>query len=123
MAVNKILQKTLRNIFVFVKVRKIKRSGLRCKLRIINVFSFFLFFFLFKIGIKNEKFLFEIRSRFLDFAPVSCSLWLIADLEQGAYSGESLPSSSTMLPLTFHYKQFKKKKNPIGTCEIIQLFL
>lgn len=111
MAVNKILQKTLRNIFVFVKVRKIKRSGLRCKLRIINVYLI-LFFFLFKIGIKNEKFLFEIRSRFLDLAPVSCSLWLIADLEQGAYSGESLPSSSTMLPLTFHYKQFKKKEKP-----------
>lgn len=79
------------------------------------------FIFLFKIGIKNEKFLFEIRSRFLDLAPVSCSLWLIADLEQGAYSGESLPSSSTMLPLTFHYKLFKKKKNPIRTCEIIHL--
>lgn len=121
MAVNKILQKSLRNIFVFVKVRKIKRSGVRCKLRIINVYL--ILFFLFKIGIKNEKFLFEIRSRFLDLAPVSCSLGLIADLEQGAYSGESLPSSSTMLPLTFHYKQFKKKKNPIGTCEIIQLFL
>lgn len=110
MAVNKILQKTLRNIFVFVKVRKIKRSGLRCKLRIINVYLIYFFIFLFKIGIKNEKFLFEIRSRFLDLAPVSCSLWLIADLEQGAYSGESLPSSSTMLPLTFHYKQFKKEK-------------
>lgn len=75
------------------------------------MFFILLYFFYLKLGLKMKS-LFEIRSRFLDLAPVSCSLWLIADLEQGAYSGESLPSSSTMLPLTFHYKQFKKKEKP-----------